>query len=174
MKIMDRTLVTTAKCLLYIWYVPEATLFLWQKQLLPCKEPWTLDPSSEFVLPHRDLVWVTQDSQPQSYQKNAPLTPPMKNYQRILLPNTFGTDFLDQSPNLKHQALHQQKCCTACRRAISQKFLPHRRKPQTSWTLKPVTGGARPVWTETKRPETNTRRDKEHLRILVGTSDAKI
>lgn len=131
-----------------------------------------LDLSSDFVLLYQDLVWVTQDSQPQSYQKNAPLTPPMKNYQRILLPNTFGTDFLDQSPNLRHHALRQQKCCTAGRRAISQRFLPHHRKPQTSSTLKPVTGGARPVRTE--RPETNTRRDREHLRILVGTSDTKI
>lgn len=40
----------------------------------------------------------------------------------------------------------------------------------------PVTmiGRARPVRTEIKSLKTNTRVDKEHLRILVGTSDAKI
>lgn len=45
--------------------------------------------------------------------------------------------FLDRSPNLKPQALHQQKCSVAGRRATSQRFLPHHRKPQTSLTLKP-------------------------------------
>lgn len=49
----------------------------------------------------------------------------------------------------------------------------HRRPPPSSQAVTMI-GGARPVRTEIKRLKTNTRVEKEHLRILLGTSDAKI